>query len=196
MSITYIDGVARGRANREERVRFLVDSGATYSLLPSQVWQSIGLEPRREQTFTLADGATIQRRISTCYLMLPQGQDYSPVILGEPGDEAEVAIEVAAALAAQAYRIGRQFGITTCTSDLASGGGSGQLELVLDLLARVDFDPSAPHLAPPIDAMGCVLVSLSGARRGSYGAYIDPASVSVGPPHAHAGVTEADRRAG
>ena len=88
MSITYIDGVAREPANREESVRFLVDSGATYSLLPSQVWQSIGLEPRREQSFTLADGATIQRRISTCYLMLPQGQDYSPVILGEPGDEA------------------------------------------------------------------------------------------------------------
>ena len=115
---------------------------------------------------------------------------------GEPGDEAEAAIEVAAALAAQAYRIGRRFGITTCTSDLAPGGGSGQLELVLDLLARVDFDPSAPHLAPPIDAMGCVLVSLSGARRASYGAYIDPASVSGRAPHAHAGVTEADRRAG
>ena len=115
---------------------------------------------------------------------------------GEPGDEAEAAIGVAAALAAQAYRIGRRFGITTCTSDLAPGGGSGQLELVLDLLARVDFDPSAPHLAPPIDAMGCVLVSLSGARRASYGAYIDPASVSGRAPHAHAGVTEADRRAG
>jgi len=115
---------------------------------------------------------------------------------GEPGDAAEVAIEVAAAVAAQAYRIGRRFGITTCTSDLAPGVGSGQLERVLDLLARVDFDPSAPHLTPPIDAMGCVLVSLSGARGGSYGAYIDPASISGAPPHATAGVTEADRRAG
>ena len=78
---------------------------------------------------------------------------------GEPGDPAEAAIEVAAALAAQAYRVGRQFGITTCTSDLAPGGGSGQFERVLDLLARMDFDPSAPHLAPQIDPIRCVLVS-------------------------------------
>ena len=88
MGITYIDGTARGPTGTEERVRFLVDSGATYSLLPTPVWEFLGLEPTREQTFTLADGTTLQRRISTCYLILPQGEDYSPVILGEPGDEA------------------------------------------------------------------------------------------------------------
>lgn len=115
---------------------------------------------------------------------------------GEPGDPAEAAIEVAAALAAQAYRSGRQFGLTTCASDLAPGGGSGQFERVLDLLARVDFEPSAPHLAPPIDPLRCVLVSLSGARRGSYGAYIDPAGSRGGAPHLHTGVNEVARRAG
>ena len=115
---------------------------------------------------------------------------------GDPGDEAEAAIEVAAALAAQAYRVGRRFGITTCTSDVALGGGSGQLERVLDLLARVDFDPSAPRLAPPIDPMGCVLVSLSGPRGGSYGAYIDPGSDAGGTPSSRAGADDVDRRAG
>ena len=88
MGITYIDGTARGPTGTEEPVRFLVDSGATYSLLPTPIWESLGLEPTREQTFTLADGTTVQRRISRCYLILPQGEDYSPVILGEPGDEA------------------------------------------------------------------------------------------------------------
>ena len=88
MGITYIDGTARGPTGKEEPIRFLVDSGATYSLLPTPVWESLGLEPTREQTFTLADGTTMQRRISTCYLILPQGEDYSPVILGETGDEA------------------------------------------------------------------------------------------------------------
>jgi uncharacterized protein (DUF58 family) len=115
---------------------------------------------------------------------------------GEPGDAAEAAVEVAAAIAAQAYRVGRRFGITTCISDLVPDGGSGQLERVLNLLARVNFDPSAPRLAPPIDPRGCVLVSLSGAQKGSYGAYIDPAGSLGGAPHAHAGVNEADRRAG
>ena len=88
MGITYITGTARGPDGKEASVRFLVDSGATYSLLPMAAWQSIGLEPKREVTFTLADGTTIERRVSECYLALPQGDGYSPVILGEQGDEA------------------------------------------------------------------------------------------------------------
>ncbi len=115
---------------------------------------------------------------------------------GEPGEAAEAAIEVAAALAGQAYRDGRQFGITTCTSDLESGGGSGQFERVLDLLARVDFDPSAPQLAPPIDPIRCVLISLTAARRGSYGAYIDPAGDSAEAAPFRSGARDMSRSAG
>ena len=88
MGITFIDGTARGPAGEEAEVTFLVDSGATYSLLPEAVWRPIGLEPTREMTFTLADGTRVERKISRCYLVLPQGEDYTPVILGEPGDEA------------------------------------------------------------------------------------------------------------
>ena len=53
MGMTYIDGVVRGPEGREETVRFLVDSGAGYSLLPRPVWKAIGLEPIREQLFKL-----------------------------------------------------------------------------------------------------------------------------------------------
>ena len=88
MGITYIDGVARGPTGLEEDVSFLVDSGATYSVIPDSIWQALELEPTREMTFTLADGTRVQRRISRCYLVLPQGEDYTPVVLGEPGDEA------------------------------------------------------------------------------------------------------------
>ena len=92
MGITDIDGTARGPTGKEESVSFLADSGATYSLLPTPVWQPIGLEPKREQTFALADGTTVQRRISECYLILPQGETHTPVILGEPGDEALLSV--------------------------------------------------------------------------------------------------------
>ena len=37
---------------------------------------------------TLADGTTIERHVSECHIALPQGAGHSPVILGEPGDEA------------------------------------------------------------------------------------------------------------
>ena len=88
MGITHIDGNARGPAGREEIASFPVDGGATYTLLPTPVWETIELEPTREQTFTLADGTRLQRNIAECYLVLPQGETHTPVILGEPGDEA------------------------------------------------------------------------------------------------------------
>ena len=87
MGIIYIDGKVRGSSGREEQVRFLVDSGATYSLLPQGVWQTVGLGPQREHTFTLADGSTVTRKVSECYIILPQGAAHSPVILGEADDE-------------------------------------------------------------------------------------------------------------
>lgn len=69
-------------------MRFLVDSGATYTLLPRKDWQAIGLAPKRSVTFTLADGTTAERKVSECHIALPQGEGHTPVILGEPGDEA------------------------------------------------------------------------------------------------------------
>ncbi|PKB73785.1 MAG: aspartyl protease [SAR202 cluster bacterium Io17-Chloro-G7] len=88
MRITYINGTVRGPAGIEAEVNLLIDSGATYSLLTHSAWEAIGLVAKREMIFTLADGATVQRRISECYLMLPQGGTHTPVILGEADDEA------------------------------------------------------------------------------------------------------------
>jgi len=36
----------------------------------------------------LADGRTINRKVSECYIVLPQGEGHTPVILGEEDDEA------------------------------------------------------------------------------------------------------------
>jgi clan AA aspartic protease len=88
MDITYIEGVVMDSSDKEARVRFLVDSGATYTLLPHDVWRALGLSPKRSVTFTLADGTTIERKVSECYIKLPQGEGHTPVILGELGDEA------------------------------------------------------------------------------------------------------------
>lgn len=87
MGITYIAGKVRGPTGKEAEVRFLIDSGATYSLLPKTVWEAIELVPKRELGFTLADGTVIRRQVSECYIMLPQGEGHTPVILGEPGDD-------------------------------------------------------------------------------------------------------------
>ena len=88
MGLTYVEGTVTGPTEKQATVEFLVDSGAKYTLLPDNVWKAIELSPRRRMTFTLADGTHIERDISECYIMLPQGERHTPVILGEPGDEA------------------------------------------------------------------------------------------------------------
>lgn len=86
MGISYVEGTVRGPAGTESRVRFLIDSGATYSLLPEPVWKGIGLSAKREMEFVLADGSSVHRSVSECHIALPQGEGHTPVVLGEPGD--------------------------------------------------------------------------------------------------------------
>ena len=88
MGVTYVEATARGANNRAESVRFLVDSGATYTLLPHEVWTKLGLLPKRTVSFSLADGSTIDRAVSECHIALSLGEAHTPVILGSPGDEA------------------------------------------------------------------------------------------------------------
>ena len=87
MGITYIDGEVTGPTGETANVQFLVDSGATYSLLGKDTWEAIGLKPKRSASFALADGTRIERQISECHVTLPQGESHTPVILGEEGDE-------------------------------------------------------------------------------------------------------------
>jgi len=86
MGITYIQGRVKGPKGKQAEVKFLVDSGATYSVLPQKVWRAIGLKPKRKMTFTLADGTSIERPISEVFVKLPQGEAHTPGVLGENGD--------------------------------------------------------------------------------------------------------------
>lgn len=88
MGVTYVEGQVKGPSGKQENVKFLVDSGATYSLLPKTVWEKIELKPKRKLSFTLADGTTVDRSVSEAFIVFPQGEAHTPVILGEEGDEA------------------------------------------------------------------------------------------------------------
>lgn len=88
---------------------------------------------------------------------------------GDPGPGAEVAVEMAAALAARFARRGRRFGLVTSRARVDAGSGPAQLERVLDALARVEFDPGEPAAAPPVERERCVLVTTTGRGAGAYG---------------------------
>lgn len=87
MGISYIEGTVTGPRG-SSTLTFLIDSGANYTLLPHDAWQAIGLLPKRSVWLCLADGTRIERQVSECHIALPVGEGHTPVILGEPGDEA------------------------------------------------------------------------------------------------------------
>lgn len=87
MGIVYVDGVVK-HGEKSIRVRFLVDSGATYTVLMRNIWVELGLKPLGEMEFILADGSVIKRKISEVLLELPgYGERHTPVVLGEEDDE-------------------------------------------------------------------------------------------------------------
>ena len=87
MGLVFVEGTVTGPTGQQAKLEFLVDSGAAYTLLPHGVWQSIGLAPKRSIRCRLADGTVIERQVSECHILLPQGDGHTPVILGEPGDQ-------------------------------------------------------------------------------------------------------------
>ena len=69
-------------------VRFMVDSGALYSVLPEEVWHALKLKPQRTAEFILADGTPLTRGVSECRFEIGGQAATSPVVLGEANDVA------------------------------------------------------------------------------------------------------------
>lgn len=88
-------------------------------------------------------------------------------LASEPGESAEIAVEIAAGLAARATASGRRHGLAAGDEVIHPGVGRGHLERTLECLARVDFDATSPPPSPPVDPSACVLVGTR-ARPGAW----------------------------
>jgi predicted aspartyl protease len=87
VGLVYIEGIVKNQG-KEEKVRFLVDSGAFYTVLKKEIWQRLGLKEISKSNFILADGTVIERGISETILELPPyGERHTPIVLGESEDE-------------------------------------------------------------------------------------------------------------
>ena len=68
-----------------ERVEALVDTGATYTLLPQEVLERLGVQPRSKRRFILADGREVL--YPTAWVNAKINGEVQPTIavFGEPG---------------------------------------------------------------------------------------------------------------
>src|SRR5437016_2484687 len=69
-----------------EKVEFLIDSGAIYSVVPAPVLERLGIRPLMQQEFRLADGSKIVRKKGVAVFRRGERAGGADVIFGEEGD--------------------------------------------------------------------------------------------------------------
>src|SRR5258707_14050194 len=74
-------------SRKRVQIEFLIDSGAVYSLAPATTLRKLGLRPYRTETFTLADGTKLKRKVGDAYFEINGHRGPAPVIFGEKDDE-------------------------------------------------------------------------------------------------------------
>lgn len=66
---------------------FLVDSGATYTVVPATELKKLGIKPQREETFSLADGRLIKRKVGSAMYEYEGVEAAAPILFGEKDDD-------------------------------------------------------------------------------------------------------------
>lgn len=66
--------------------RFLVDSGASYTVVPTKTLQELGIQPVGEEEFVLADGRSIARKVGNAIYEYQGIERAAPVLFGEEDD--------------------------------------------------------------------------------------------------------------
>jgi clan AA aspartic protease len=72
--------------NKSVSVKMLVDSGATYTVLPEFVWKRLKLRAQETIELSLADGTSVVRGIAEARFSFEGKERTSPVILGIADD--------------------------------------------------------------------------------------------------------------
>lgn len=67
-------------------LKFMVDSGAVYSVAPSRVLKTLGIKPDEEREFILANGQKMTRQLGIARFAYKGRTGGAPVIFGQKGD--------------------------------------------------------------------------------------------------------------
>jgi len=88
MGLTFLEVEVGSPSQPEvtERLEFLVDSGAIYSVVPEPVLERLGIRPLSEEEFRLANGARVVRKKGVAIFKYENRIGGADVIFGEEGD--------------------------------------------------------------------------------------------------------------
>lgn len=88
MGLTVLEIEVGSPANPKvtEKVEFLIDSGAVYSVVPTAILKRLGIKPLSEEEFRLADGSKIIRKKGIALFKYKDKLGGADVIFGEEED--------------------------------------------------------------------------------------------------------------
>ncbi|HXJ92566.1 MAG TPA: aspartyl protease [Terriglobia bacterium] len=88
MGLTFVelDVANPAKPRHKVRLKFLVDSGALYSVVPAPILRRLGIKAGKSKTFILADGSEVKRAIGQALFRMNGDEGASPVIFGEQDD--------------------------------------------------------------------------------------------------------------
>ena len=88
MGLTDVRAIVSNPADRSRarELKFLVDSGAIYSVVPRDILSEIGIVPIEVESFSLADLTQVEREVGEAAFTFRDRTRTSPVMFGEEGD--------------------------------------------------------------------------------------------------------------
>ena len=74
------------RGEQFERVQVMVETGATFTTVPTEVLRRLGVSPQRSMPARLADGTIIEDQVSDTIIKLEGHTFYTPITFGKGGE--------------------------------------------------------------------------------------------------------------
>src|SRR3989344_1462542 len=79
-TVTSLDG------KKKVSGKFMVDTGAAYTVVPYEMSRKLNLKPVKTQEFLLADGTSVKRKLGHAMVELDGEKAPTIVVIGEKGD--------------------------------------------------------------------------------------------------------------
>src|SRR6266550_1375527 len=84
ITVLNVDVANPADPDNSRSIEFLVDSGATHSVVPTDILNELGIKPSGIQHYRLADGTKIERKKGVASFRYQERFGGSSVVFGEP----------------------------------------------------------------------------------------------------------------
>jgi len=92
-----------------EPIAALVDTGSELTWLPGELLKSIGIVPRRDRLFTMANNAVLKRPVGYAIVRAEGYETTDEVVFAEPGDMTLLGVRTIEGFGVSVDNIGKRF---------------------------------------------------------------------------------------